>query len=889
MNSTDIRQAFLDFFESKQHAIVPSAPMVVKNDPTLMFTNAGMNQFKDIFLGNQEGKFKRVADTQKCLRVSGKHNDLEEVGHDTYHHTMFEMLGNWSFGDYFKKEAIAWGWELLTGVLKIDRECLYVTIFEGDDKEGLARDHEAFEFWKQHLPEERILLGSKKDNFWEMGDTGPCGPCSEIHADIRSDAEKSRVPGKDLVNKGDPHVIEIWNLVFIQFNRLSGGQLVELPAKHVDTGMGFERLCMVLQGTKSNYDTDIFQPIIQVLAMKAGVLYGKEVKADIAMRVIADHLRAIAFAIADGQLPSNVKAGYVIRRILRRAVRYGYAFLGFREPFIHELIPVLISQMGQVFPELVAQKDLITNVIREEEAAFLRTLATGIQRFNAYIESHASETGNDVDDNRKSSIVNRTSIGGTFAFELFDTFGFPIDLTELMAREIGWTVDMEGFSKGLEAQKARSRQDAVVDTSDWVTLVGDAGMPEFLGYDQLEAGTLITRYRKVVSKGDELFHIILARTPFYAESGGQVGDSGWLISGDENIEIIDTVKENELIIHLAKALPRDPGKPVVARVDAGKRKNTENNHSATHLMHAALRTVLGKHVEQKGSLVDENRLRFDFTHFAKLTREEISKVEALVNAKIRENILLKEERSIPVAEARAMGAMALFGEKYGDHVRVITFDPGYSIELCGGTHVPATGQIGQFKIISEGAIAAGIRRIEAITAGKAEEYWNSRELLIDEISEMLKNPKELLKGVSNLLNENLELKKQVAELGKLKVQQLKEELTARVQHYNGINFLTTMVDLDAETVKNLAYELNASIPDLFQVLATESEGKATLLVMLADNLVKERKLNAGNIIRELAKEIQGGGGGQPHIATAGGKNLAGIPAALERAKGFVTA
>jgi alanyl-tRNA synthetase len=891
MNNTDIRQAFLHFFESKQHAIVPSAPMVVKNDPTLMFTNAGMNQFKDIFLGNQEGKFKRVADTQKCLRVSGKHNDLEEVGHDTYHHTMFEMLGNWSFGDYFKKEAIAWGWELLTEVLKIDKECLYVTVFEGDEKEGLARDDEAFDFWKQHIPEERILMGSKKDNFWEMGDTGPCGPCSEIHADIRDKAEKAKVPGKDLVNQGDPHVIEIWNLVFIQFNRMASGQLVELPARHVDTGMGFERLCMVLQGTKSNYDTDVFQPVIQAIARKAGVEYGKETKADIAMRVIADHLRAISFAIADGQLPSNVKAGYVIRRILRRAVRYGYAFLDFKEPFIHELIPVLIAQMGSVFPELVSQKDLITNVIREEEAAFLRTLATGIQRFNSYIESRISNDEFRISNDPMPPVTRHASrvIDGAFAFELYDTFGFPIDLTELMAREIGWTVDMEGFNKGLAEQKSRSRQDAVVDTSDWVTLVEDAGMPEFVGYDHLQAETVITKYRKVSSKGEELFHIVLAQTPFYAESGGQVGDKGWLIAGDEKTGIIDTVKENELIIHIAKTLPANPSAGMIATVDPVKRRNTANNHSATHLMHAALRKVLGTHVEQKGSLVDENRLRFDFTHFAKMSKEEIAQVELLVNAKIRENILLHEDRALPITEAKARGAMALFGEKYGDHVRVITFDPGYSVELCGGIHVPATGQIGQFKIISEGAIAAGIRRIEAITAEKTEEYWNSRDLLLNEISELLKNPKELVKGVNNLLNENHELKKQVAELGKLKTQQLMVEYAARVQKSNGISFLIANVDLDAETVKNLAHELIASIPDLFLVFAAEADGKASLTVMLSETLVKERKMHAGNIIRELAREIQGGGGGQPHIATAGGKNPAGIPAALEKAKSYLVA
>jgi alanyl-tRNA synthetase len=876
MNNSEIRQIFLSFFQSKQHAIVPSAPMVVKDDPTLMFTNAGMNQFKDIFLGNREGKFKRVADTQKCLRVSGKHNDLEEVGHDTYHHTMFEMLGNWSFGDYFKKEAIAWGWELLTDVLKIDKECLYVTVFEGDDKEGLARDTEAFDFWKEHIPEDRILLGSKKDNFWEMGDTGPCGPCSEIHADIRNEAEKAKISGKELVNKGDPHVIEIWNLVFIQYNRMAGGRLAELPSKHVDTGMGFERLCMVLQGTKSNYDTDIFQPIIRMIAQKAGVPYGNDAKADIAMRVIADHLRAISFAIADGQLPSNVKAGYVIRRILRRAVRYGYAFLGFREPFLHELAPALVTQMGPVFPELVAQKELIINVVREEEAAFLRTLSTGIQRFNHYIS--------------QSPVTDHASrvIDGAFAFELFDTFGFPIDLTELMAREIGWTVDMEGFSNGLEAQKARSRQDAVVDASDWTSMMVGAGMSEFVGYDLLRADTEIAKYRKVVSKGEELFHIVLTRTPFYAESGGQVGDSGWLNSGNEKTEITGTVKENELIIHLAGALPSDPSQPFIAIVDAEKRKRIANNHSATHLMHAALRKILGLHVEQKGSLVDENRLRFDFTHFARMSKDEIAQVEAIVNEKIRENIRMNEERALPIELAKAKGAMALFGEKYGDSVRVITFDPGFSVELCGGTHVPYTGQIGQFKIISEGAIAAGIRRIEAITGEKAEEYWNSQDLLVGEISELLKNPKDLLKGVSSLLHENAELKKLVAEFGKLKTQQLKAEFASKVQPCNGINFLTAKVDLDPEMVKNLAYELTSSIPDLFLVLATESDGKATLTVMLSENLVRDRKLNAGNIVRELAREINGGGGGQPHIATAGGKNPEGIPAAFEKAKGFLT-
>ena len=888
MNSSEIRAAFLDFFRSKSHQIVLSAPMVIKNDPTLMFTNAGMNQFKDIFLGNKVGTYTRIADTQKCLRVSGKHNDLEEVGHDTYHHTMFEMLGNWSFGDYFKKEAIAWAWELLSEVYKIDKDRMYVTVFEGDPKEGLEMDSEAFDLWRAYLPEDRILLGSKKDNFWEMGDSGPCGPCSEIHVDIRDDAERAKIPGKELVNQGDPLVIEIWNLVFIQYNRQVNGQLVPLPAQHVDTGMGFERLCMVVQGKKSNYDTDVFQTIIQAIAGKAGIAYGSDPKSDVAMRVIADHLRAISFSIADGQLPGNVKAGYVIRRILRRAVRYGYTFLGFKEPFMYELVKVLGTQMGNNFPELISQQDLITNVIREEEAAFLRTLATGIQRFNAYLESRISNETNQSSANRKSEIVNLKSIEGSFAFELFDTYGFPIDLTQLMAREQGWSVDMEGFTKGLEEQKNRSRQAAAIDTSDWTVLVADAGMPVFVGYDSLSAETVITKYRKINIKGENLFHIVLAETPFYAESGGQTGDKGWLVAGEERAEIIDTVRENELIIHICKSIFTNPQGPVLATVDTEKRKLTANNHSATHLLHAALRQVLGTHVEQKGSLVDDNRLRFDFTHFAKMTKEEILAVEKIVNSRIRENIVLCEDRSVAVDKAREMGAMALFGEKYGDFVRVITFDPAFSVELCGGTHVLATGQIGLFKIVSEGAIAAGIRRIEAITADKAEVYWNDREGLIENISELLKNPKDLLRGVKNLLEENQELKKQVAELGKLKIEQLKQEYKNQVLNMNGINFLAVKVDLDAESSKSLAWELNNSIPDLFQVLACESDGKVNLTVMVSESLVREKKMHAGNIIRELAKEVQGGGGGQPHIATAGGKNPAGIPAALEKAKSFLS-
>jgi len=874
MDSASIRQIFLDFFKSKQHAIVSSAPMVVKNDPTLMFTNAGMNQFKDIFLGNQEAPFRRIADTQKCLRVSGKHNDLEEVGHDTYHHTMFEMLGNWSFGDYFKKEAIEWGWELLTAVYGIDKERLYVTVFEGDENEGLGRDEESLVYWRAIVPEDRILMGSKKDNFWEMGDTGPCGPCSEIHIDIRDADERQKIPGASLVNTGNPLVIEIWNLVFIEFNRQSNGSLISLPAKHVDTGMGFERLCMVLQGTHSNYDTDVFQPILRAIAERAGKVYGRDERADIAMRVIADHLRAIAFAIADGQLPSNVKAGYVIRRILRRAVRYGFAFLDIREPFLCELLPVLNQQMGFIFPELMAQKNLITNVIREEEIGFLRTLSLGIQRFNQYIQQY---------DTQATAPAGQI-MTGDFAFELFDTFGFPIDLTHLMAREIGWTVDMEGFGRRLEEQKARSRQDAAVEAGDWTLLIPDAGTTTFVGYDTLETPARIVKYRKVTSKGREFFQVILDQTPFYAASGGQVGDRGWLKAGEERIEVSDTLKENELVVHIAPTLFTDPTVSLTAQVDAVKRQATANNHSATHLMHAALRRVLGNHVEQKGSLVDDQHLRFDFTHFTRVTREEIRQVEAMVNARIRENIPLQEERFVPIDEARARGAMALFGEKYGDRVRVITFDPAYSLELCGGTHVAATGQIGSFKILSEGAIAAGIRRIEAITAEKAEDYWNSRDELIEQISELLKDPKDLVRGVRHLLDEHQALKQEVNELSKLKINQLIGEYTSKIERNGTLGLLAEKVQLPTEEVKNLGYELTKANPDLFLVFAAESDGKALLTVMLSESLVKERHMNAGSIIRELAKEIGGGGGGQPHIATAGGKNPSGIPAALEKAR-----
>ena len=878
MNSSTIRQIFLDFFSGKLHQIVPSAPMVIKNDPTLMFTNAGMNQFKDYFLGNKESKNKRVADTQKCLRVSGKHNDLEEVGHDTYHHTMFEMLGNWSFGDYFKKEAIEWGWELLTDVYKIDKDRLYVTVFGGDEKEHLDADMEAYNFWKGIIPEERILFGSKKDNFWEMGETGPCGPCSEIHVDLREDKERVEIPGKDLVNQSNPLVIEIWNLVFIEFNRTSDGNLSKLPARHVDTGMGFERLCMVIQEKKSNYDTDVFQPIIKAIAQKSGVVYGTDAKADIAMRVIADHLRAIAFAIADGQLPSNVKAGYVIRRILRRAVRYGYTFLDFKTAFIYELVPLLSDQFGDVFPELKKQKELITNVIREEESGFLKTLETGIQKFNSYIEKQT------LTGNRKPEAG---VIEGQFAFELFDTYGFPIDLTQLMAREIGWEVDMRGFSKGMEEQKARSKQAATVETADWVIVHSEKGGDQFIGYDSLSAEVQILRYKKVKTKEKEVYQIVLNTTPFYAESGGQVGDRGTLIADGQKIEIENTIKENDLILHISPSIPSDPMKVFIAQVDAEKRKATTNNHTATHLLHAALRQVLGSHVEQKGSLVDENRLRFDFTHFSKMTKEEIAGVEKLVNQKIRENIYLHEERSVPVDLAKEMGAMALFGEKYGETVRVVAFDRNFSVELCGGTHVPATGQIGLFRIISEGAIAAGIRRIEALTGTKADDFWNSKEDLIFEIGEILKNPKDLVKGIKTLIDENHLLKKQLAEFDKIRINHLKQDLIAQAEKINGIHYIAQKTNLNADQVKDLAFDLKNSIDRIFLLLISENEGKVFLTLMISENLVSEKGLNASVIIRELSKEVQGGGGGQPFFATAGGKNPLGIPAVFEKAKQYI--
>ena len=879
MTSKQVRQVFFDFFESKKHKIFPSAPMVVKNDPTLMFTNAGMNQFKDIFLGNTEAKSQRVANSQKCLRVSGKHNDLDEVGHDTYHHTMFEMLGNWSFGDparpeggYFKKEAIQYAWELLTDVYKIDKGNLYVTVFGGDKSDGLGVDEDAYGFWKELIPEERILHGSKKDNFWEMGETGPCGPCSEIHIDIRDKAEKAKVPGSELVNMGHPEVIEIWNLVFIEFNRKSDSSLVKLPSRHVDTGMGFERLNMVIQGKKSNYDTDIFQSIISETEKLCGKKYGENIEIDIAMRVVADHLRAVVFAIADGQLPSNMKAGYVIRRILRRAVRYAYTFLDVNEAFIFKLVPVLVGQMGGFFQEIKSQQGLIEKVIAEEEQSFLRTLSLGIGKFEKYVSSPNQDK----------------IIDGNFAFELFDTFGFPIDLTQLMAREKGWKVDMDGYHKGLEAQKNRSRKAAEKDTGDWAVLKEGMDTTEFTGYDTLLSEVKIVKYRKVKEKKKEFFQLVLDKTPFYAESGGQVGDKGTLVNGDEKIFIEDTQRENDLIIHIVKKLPANTEGKFKAGVDNGKRLLTENNHTATHLMHAALRKTLGNHVEQKGSLVDENRLRFDFSHFSKLSPEEILEIERMVNDKIRENIVLSESRDVPFQTAIDMGAMALFGEKYGNSVRVIAFDNNYSVELCGGTHVQATGQIGFFKIISESAIAAGVRRIEAITGKRAEDYIYNNLDIVNELKTIFKNQKDVVKGVKALQEQNTGLQKELLQFQKEKAAGLKDGLKNKTEDLNGINFIAQKVDLDSNSIRDLAFNLGREIENLVLVLGMEKDGKAQLTVLVSENLVKEKALNAGTIIREIAREIKGGGGGQPHFATAGGKDPNGLSKAFEKAKGIVS-
>lgn len=867
MTSAEIRTAFLEFFKSKGHQIVPSAPMVVKNDPTLMFTNAGMNQFKDIFLGNSPVKYKRIANTQKCLRVSGKHNDLEEVGIDTYHHTMFEMLGNWSFGDYFKKDAIAWSWELLTEIYKLPKDRLYVTVFEGDPKEKLAFDQESFDCWKNVIAEDRILRGNKKDNFWEMGDQGPCGPCTEIHIDLRSDKERQQLDGKSLVNASHPQVIEIWNNVFMEFNRKADGSLEVLPAQHVDTGMGFERLCMALQGKTSNYDTDVFQPLIQFIAARAGVKYGSNEKTDIAMRVMVDHIRAITFAIGDGQLPGNNKAGYVIRRILRRAVRYAFTFLNFKEPFLNKLVPLLADQFKDVFPEVKSQQDFIQRVVHEEEQGFLRTLETGIRRF---------------EDNKNKNI------SGEFAFELYDTFGFPIDLTQLMAREKGMDVDMNGFHACLEQQKERSRAASAIDTDDWVVL-REEGDVEFVGYDELECDCHILRYRKVKSKNKEQFQLVLNKTPFYAESGGQVGDTGTLTSANEKVTITDTQKENNLIIHFCDRLPEDLMAEFHATVNRENRRMITNNHSATHLMHSALKRVLGDHVNQKGSLVNTEHTRFDFSHFTKVTEEEIARIEQMVNEKIRENIRLEEQRNVPVQKAMEMGATALFGEKYGEYVRVITFDPNFSRELCGGTHVSSTGQIGLFKIISEGAVAAGVRRIEAITADKADAYYKLQEEKLSRLNEILKNPKDLTERVKQLLDENNSLQEKMNQFINQKAQGVKNELITKSKSVNGINVIVDKLDLPtADSIKNISFELKNQIDNLFFLAGAEIDGKAHLSLIISEHLIKEKNLNAMNIIRELSKEIQGGGGGQPFYATAGGKNPEGIDRALEKGRSMIS-
>jgi alanyl-tRNA synthetase len=879
MTAKEIRQAFLDFFASKGHMIVPSAPIVVKNDPTLMFTNAGMNQFKDVFLGEALAKAPRVTDTQRCLRVSGKHNDLEEVGIDTYHHTMFEMLGNWSFGDYFKKDAIAWSWELLTEVYKLDKNRLYVTYFEGDQNEGLEKDTETYKLWKQYVDESHILPGNKKDNFWEMGETGPCGPCSEIHFDSRPDNERAQVSGATLVNADHDQVIEIWNNVFMQFNRLKDGSLQPLPNKHVDTGMGFERLVRVLQGQTSNYDSDVFQPMIRYIAERSGRVYNSAAKpgdADwndaVAMRVLADHIRAISFAIADGQLPASNKAGYVIRRILRRAVRYSYQTLGFKEPFFNELVPLLAEQFKGVFDDLWNQKDFVQKVILEEEVSFLRTLSAGIKKF------------------KEVTLAGDKIISGAIAFELSDTYGFPIDLTELMAREIGGSVDIESFEKALQEQKTRSRAATAVDTGDWFLVKDEDQAVEFTGYDETETIAHIIKYRKVTAKGKEQYQIVLDKTPFYAESGGQVGDKGELVfPNGEVILVTDTKKENGLIVHFTDQLPTTPNDALTAIVDPEQRTSTENNHSATHLLHAAMKQVLGSHVNQKGSLVNADYLRFDFSHFAKVTDDELAQIEAIVNEKIRANIFLSEERDVPYDIAISSGVTALFGEKYGDYVRVITFDETFSKELCGGTHVKATGQIGYFKIIAESAVAAGVRRIEAITGIAAESYINEQTKLVQQIKELLKNPKDVAKSVATLLEENNQLKKEIEKAILERSSGLKDELAKKLENINGINFIAEKVELpNADAVKNLAYHLKDIVPNLFLVLAATINGKPSITVMIDETLVKEKGLHAGNIVKELAKEVKGGGGGQPFFATAGGSDVSGIDNALAKAKSFIS-
>jgi len=867
MESKLIRKAFLDFFSDKQHRIISSAPMVVKNDPTLMFTNAGMNQFKDIFLGNRPAQHPRLANSQKCLRVSGKHNDLEEVGHDTYHHTMFEMLGNWSFGNYFKEEAIAWAWEFLTEVMKLDTGRLYATVFAGDTLEGLEADIESSEIWKKHIAADRVLDGNRKDNFWEMGDTGPCGPCSEVHIDLRNNEERQRIDAKTLINTGHPQVIEIWNLVFIQFNRKADGSLENLPDKHVDTGMGFERLCMALQNKQSNYDTDVFTPIISKISEISGIVYGSNEKTDIAMRVIADHLRAVSFAIADGQLPSNVKAGYVIRRILRRAVRYAYSFLNCNEPLMCRLVGTLSDNMGEYFPELAAQQQLIEKVIYEEENAFLHTLDKGIKMLNQII------TNLKKDDYR--------IISGADAFTLYDTYGFPLDLTDLIARENGLIVNRKEFETAMEEQKSRARKATAVDTGDWIELIEDE-IEEFLGYEMTETPVQITRYRRINQKGKDLYQLVFNITPFYAESGGQIGDTGYIISESEKIEIIDTKLENNTIVHLTEKLPVNLDSVFDAVVDKERRLSTARNHSATHLMHHALQQVLGSHVEQKGSLVHPEYLRFDFAHFQKMSNEEIRKVEKMVNAFIREDIIVDEKRDVPLPSAKKMGAMALFGEKYGDTVRVIRF--GESIELCGGTHVKSTGQIGFFKIISESAIAAGIRRIEAVTGLVSENTIFENYDLIGDLSNVLKATKNIRESIDAILDENKSLKTQLEEFRKKEIREIKNTLKTKILQHGNIKLIAEIVEkADAQILKELSYQLKTEVHNMVCILGAEANGKAAISIMISENLIDEHSLNAAAMIKEAAVHIRGGGGGQAFYATAGGSNASGLRNAIETA------
>lgn len=901
MTSAEIRQQFLDFFASKEHLIVPSAPIVVKNDPTLLFTNAGMNQFKDYFLGNKKPASPRVADTQKCLRVSGKHNDLEEVGVDTYHHTMFEMLGNWSFGDYFKKEAIAWSWELLTEVYKLDKDRLYVTIFEGDDKEGLPKDEEAFAEWKKVIAEDRILLGNKKDNFWEMGDTGPCGPCTEIHYDSRSEEERKKIPGKQLVNNDDPQVIEIWNNVFMQFNRLKDGSLQPLPAQHVDTGMGFERLVRVIQGKQSNYDTDVFTGTIAAIEKITGKKYDySDSKEAIAFRVLSDHIRAIAFTIADGQLPSNNGAGYVIRRILRRAVRYYYTYLDYKQPLLFQLMPLLAKQFEEVFPELTKQLDFVSKVVKEEEDAFLKTLEKGLLRIGKYFDSVGQEPFSDIpSDGSIDATIERFkeivylnngstfSIPGSIVFDLYDTYGFPVDLTRLIAREKGWDIDEEGFEAKLQQQKNRSRAAGTVDTEDWVVLI-ENGITEFIGYDSLEIKSKVVKYRKVKAKGKEAYQLVLEATPFYAESGGQVGDTGILDFDGEQIAVIDTKKENNLIIQFTETLPANIHAPVLAIVDMAKRQSTAVHHSATHLLHAALRKVLGTHVAQKGSLVSEEHLRFDFSHFAKVSDEEIAQIETIVNEKIRDNIPV-HIREMHKDDAIALGAMALFGEKYGDMVRVVIMDRNYSIELCGGTHVGATGELGFFKIKHESAVAAGVRRIEAVSGKAAEELIAEQFDQIRVIRDTLKNPKEIGKAVDTLVAENNDLKKRIESLEAKQLVAIKNELVQKAVQVNGVSFVGSVVEVSsADSLKKLCFELKTSLTNYVVVLAAAIDGKAQVAVLLDETVSTSKNLEAPKIIKEhISGLIKGGGGGQKTLATAGGQDASNLQQVIEKVKALI--